>query len=58
MTVTIRYNVPIGSYRAVEKTETFRAVSMWKADGTSLVYFRTNKYNVRAVAASEIISIK
>ena len=58
MKVTIKYNVPIGNFRAIEKTETFYAESKWKPEGTSLVYFRTGRYNIRTIAENEIISIE
>lgn len=57
MKVKIKYNVPIGDFRAVERTETFHAVSKWEVEGTSLIYFKTDRYNVRTVAKSEIVSI-
>lgn len=58
MRVTIRYNDPIGNFKAIERTETFRAIGMWATPGTSLIYFKTDRYNVRSVARSEIISIE
>lgn len=58
MKVTIKYNIPIGNFRAIERTETFHAVSKWEVEGTSLIYFKTDRYNVRTVAKSEIISIE
>lgn len=58
MKVTIKYNVPIGDFRAIERTETFHAVSKWEVEGTSLIYFKTDRYNVRTVAKNEIISIE
>lgn len=58
MKVTIKYNVPIGDFKAVERTETFYAVNSWEAEGTSLVYFRTDRFNVRTVCKSEIVSIE
>ena len=58
MKVTIKYNVPIGRFRAIERTETFHAISSWEVPGMSLVYFRTDRFNVRTVAKSEIVSIE
>lgn len=58
MKVTIKYNVPIGDFRAIERTETFHAISSWEVEGTSLVYFRTDRFNVRSIAKSEIVSIE
>ena len=58
MNVTIRYNQPIGNFKAVERTETFRAVGMWATPGTSLIYFKTDRFNVRSVAREKIVSIE
>ena len=57
MTVTIKYNEPIGDFKAVERLERFYADSMWKASGTSLIYFKIG-YNIRAVAQNEVVSIE
>ncbi len=58
MKVTIKYNVPIGDFRAIERKETFHAISSWEVPGTSLVYFKTDRFNVRSVAKDEIVSIE
>lgn len=58
MKVTIRYNEPIGDFRAIERTETFFAQSYWEPEGTSLIYFKTDRYNIKTVAKSEIVSIE
>lgn len=58
MKVTIKYNVPIGNFKAIERTETFHAVSSWEVSGTSLVYFKIDRFNIRTVAKSEIVSIE
>lgn len=58
MKVTIKYNVPIGDFRAIERRETFHAISSWEVPGTSLVYFKTDRFNVRSVAKDEIVSIE
>jgi len=57
MKVTIKYKVPIGDFRAIERKETFHAISSWEVPGTSLVYFKTDRFNVRSVAKDEIVSI-
>lgn len=57
MLVTIKYNQPVGDFRAVERTEQFYADSMFEAEGTSLVYFRIG-YNVKAVSKNELVSIE
>lgn len=58
MKVTIKYNDPIGNFRAIERRETFHAISKWKPEGTSIWYFKTDRFNVRTVAESEIVSIE
>lgn len=58
MKVTIKSNVPIGDFRAIERTETFYAISKWEVEGTSFIYFKTDRYNIRTVAKSEIVSIE
>ena len=58
MKVTIKWDQPIGDYRAIERRETFHAISSWEAPGTSLVYFKTDRFNVRCVAKSEIVRIE
>ena len=58
MKITIRYNEPIGNFRAIERTETFHACKMWEVPGTSLVYFKIDRYNIKTVAKSEIINIE
>ena len=58
MRVTIKWNQPIGDFRAIEKRETFNAISYYKPVGTSLIYFKLDRFNIRAVAESEIVSIE
>lgn len=58
MKVTIAYNQPIGDFKAIERRETFNAISYWKPEGTSLVYFKLDRFNTKAVAESEIVSIE
>lgn len=56
--VTTKWNKPIGDFKAIEQREMFRAIDYWKPEGTSLIYFRLDRYNVRTVAESEIVSIE
>ena len=56
--VTVRYNVPIGDFRAIERRETFHALSYFKPEGSSLLYFRTDRFNIRTEAVNEIVSIE
>ena len=58
MKVTIQYNQPIGDFKAIQKREIFHAVKMWTVPGTSLIYFKTDRFNVRTVAKENIISIE
>lgn len=58
MKVTIKYNIPIGDFRAMERTESFHADSSFEATGTSLVYFRIGRYGIRSVAKETIIKIE
>lgn len=57
MKVTIKYNVPIGDFRAIERKETFYAQSMFEVEGTDLIYFRLDRFNIRSVGKSEIVEI-
>lgn len=56
--VTIKWDKPIGDFKAIEQRETFNAYNCWKPEGTSLVYFRLDRFNIRTVAESEIVSIE
>lgn len=56
--VSIRYNEPIGNFKAIERRETFRAVSYWQPEGTELIYFKLDRFNVRTVAKENIVSIE
>lgn len=58
MKVTYKYLVQIAPFKALEKYESFYAIERWKPEGTSLWYFKTDRYNVRTVAESEIVSIE
>lgn len=56
--VVYEWNQPIGDFKAIGKRETFNAISYWKPAGTSLVYFKLDRFNTKVVAESEIISIE
>ena len=58
MKVTHKYMVKIGPFTALEKLETFHAINSWKPEGTSLVYFRTDRFNVRTIPEENIVSIE
>ena len=55
MKVTVKYNVPIGNFKAIERTETFFAESSFESG--NLVYFR-NGYNYKTVSKSEVVKIE
>jgi len=54
--ITIKYNNPIGNFKAIERTETITAEKIFDASGTNLLYYR-NGYNTGSVSKSEIIDI-
>ena len=56
--VSIKWNEPIGDFKAIEHRETFNAQSYWKPVGTNLIYFRLDRYNIKAIAEDEIVSIE
>lgn len=58
MKVTIKWNQPIGDFKAIEKRETFNAISYYKPEGTSLIYFKLDRFNTKVVGESEIVSIE
>ena len=58
MKVTYKYLVQIGPFTALEKYESFHAIKKWEVKGTSLIYFKTDRFNVRTVAKNQIVSIE
>lgn len=56
MKVYIRETIPIDSYRAIERRETFRALSYFISG--NLIYFRKDRFNIRTVAKSEVVKIE
>jgi hypothetical protein len=56
MKVTIKYNEPIGNFKAVGRTETFTATSFFESG--SLIYFKVDRFNYKTVSKSEIVSIE
>ena len=55
MKVTVKYNVPIGNFKAIERTETFFAESYFESG--NLVYFRSG-YNYKTFSKSEVVKIE
>ena len=58
MKVIYKYLVQTAPFKALEKHDSFYAIKRWKPDGTSLWYFQTDRYNVRTLSESEIVSIE
>lgn len=56
MKVTIKYNEPIGNFKAVGRTETFTATSFFESG--NLIYFKVDRYNYKTVSKSELVSIE
>lgn len=56
MKVTIKYNEPIGNFKAIGRTETFTATSFFESD--NLIYFKLDIFNYKTVSKSEIVSIE
>ena len=57
MIVKIRYNTPIGDFKAIEQMETFYARRYLADAGTNLVYFQIDRYNFKTVSKNEIVSV-
>lgn len=56
MKVTIKYNEPIGNFKAVGRTETFAATSFFESG--NLIYFKVDRYNYKTVSKSEVVTIE
>lgn len=56
ITITIKYNNPIGNFKAIEETETIYCDSVFSEYGTNILYAKSG-YNVKAISKSEIVSI-
>lgn len=55
MKVTIKYNQPIGNFKAIERTETFFADSYFISG--NLYYFKSG-FNYKTVSKSELVKIE
>lgn len=55
MKVTIKYNQPIGNFKAIERTETFFADSYFISG--NLYYFKSG-FNYKTVSKSEVVKIE
>lgn len=58
MLVTIRERQFLGDYKALDHAHTFKALSYWKVQNNSLIYFKLDRYNYKVVGVHDIISIK
>ena len=56
MKVYIRETIPIDSYRAIERRETFHAISYFISG--NLIYFRKDRFNIRTVSKNEVVKIE
>ena len=56
-TCTYKEKTPIDRYRIIETIEQFNYISSWEQPGTSLIYFRVDRFNIKTVSKSDIISI-
>jgi hypothetical protein len=55
MKVTIKYNQPIGNFKAIERTEIFHADSYFISG--NLYYFKSG-FNYKTVGKSELVKIE
>lgn len=55
MKVTIKYNQPIGNFKAIERTEIFHADSYFTSG--NLYYFKSG-FNYKTVSKSELVKIE
>lgn len=58
MKVTVRERAYIGNYKCIDREMSFHAQSYWQAEGTNILYFRTNQFNVKAVSKEDLIRIE
>lgn len=58
MIVKYREIIEIGDYKAIEIIREKRFLCSWKPKGTSLRYFRTDRYNLFTVSENDIIEIR
>ena len=59
MKVTIRINMPTSDpFKVRESRETFHAINYFDVQGTSVRYFRTDRFNIRCINKADIISIE
>lgn len=46
------------NFKRIDSEKTFFALSYWKPEGTSLIYFKLDEYNIKAIPESDIIKIE
>lgn len=45
-------------FKRIDRKATFYAISYWKAQGTSLIYFKLDGFNIKAISETDVISIE
>lgn len=58
MKVTIIEKGHENDFRRIDKEVTFFAVDYWNAEGTNLLYFRLNRYNLKTVSIEDLKEIE
>lgn len=45
-------------YRRIDRISSFSAASFFKPDGSSLIYFRLDRYNLKTLSMEDILEIR
>ena len=45
-------------FKRIDRKATFYAISYFKAEGTSLIYFRLDEFNLKTISENDVISIE
>ena len=46
------------NFKRIDVEKTFFALSYWKAEGTSLLYFKINQFEIKCIPEDDIIRIE
>lgn len=46
------------NFKRIDAEKTFFALSYWKAEGTSLLYFKVNQFEIKSIPENDIIKIE
>ena len=46
------------NFKRIGAEKTFFALSYWKAEGTSLLYFKVNQFEIKSISEDDIIKIE